>query len=398
MPEHPHATRPDQSAPRDCDQGAHPASLSRRLLIGGAAGALAAAHFGIAPATARTREEARIDSIINGMTIAEKAAQLFMIGAAGVSMTGSFGELLGDLQPGGVIFTYANIGSADQLRSFVESIHRSNKAIPPLIAVDQEGGPVQRVPGDPAPGAVELGQATNKTVRQKARQRAEFLAGYGFDVNFAPVADVAYKPTSSMALRSFGTDPDVVADKVHSFVRGSRDGGLAGAAKHFPGHGRTSLDSHVGLPEVKLSIRGWKDTDSRPFAAAVEAGVEMVMIGHLRYPKWDDVPTSLSRVAVTTLRKELDFDGVVVTDDLGMGALNGIDPLKVVNRAIHAGVDLLLYASYPVPVTDLIRHLRQRISRGDVSEKRIDASLRRILLMKSRRFDLAAPKGDAKDR
>jgi|SRR5215213_4152986 len=114
----------------------------------------------------------------------------------------------------------------------------------------------------------------------------------------------------------------------------------------------------------------------------------MVMIGHLNYPKWDDAPTSLPRVGVKTLREEFGFAGVVVTDDLGMGALRGIDPFKVIDRAIHAGVDLLLYASYPVPVGDLVKHLCRRIERGDVSEKRIDASLRRILSMKSRPFDL----------
>ncbi len=382
---------PDQSVLRDCDRETPAARLTRRLLIGGAAGAIATGWRGAIEAEARTRDEARIEKIINKMTIADKAAQMFAIGAAGVSMTGGFEDLLGDLQPGGVLFTAANIGSASQLQDFVKAIHHSNTALPPLVAVDQEGGPVVRVRGDPAPGAVELGKATDKTVRQKAKQRAEFLAGFGFDVNFAPVADVAYRPNSSMAARCFGTDPDTVAGKVHDFVRGSRSGGLAGAAKHFPGHGRTSLDSHLALPEVKLSLHGWKKTDSRPFAAAVEAGVEMVMIGHLNYPKWDDLPTSMSRVAVKTLREELDFKGVIVTDDLGMGALRGTDPFKVIDRAIHAGVDLLLYASYPVPVANLIRHLRQRISRGDVSEKRIDASLRRILLMKSHRFDLRAP-------
>src|SRR3712207_5776220 len=109
----------------------------------------------------------------------------------------------------------------------------------------------------------------------------------------------------------------------------------------------------------------------------VEAGVEMGMVGHLRYSKWEDVPTSLSRVAIRTLREELGFDVVVVTDDLGMGALRGIDPFQVVDRAIDAGVDLLLFASLPVPFGDLVAHLRRRIDRGDVSERRINGILRR---------------------
>jgi beta-N-acetylhexosaminidase len=399
MYDHLSAATPEQSAARDCDREAPRCRLSRRLLLGGTAGALAAGCLDVDAVDAlRTREEAHIDNIIARMTTGEKAAQFFVVGAAGTSMSPGFRDLICDLQPGGVIFVAANIGPPDQLRAFVKEVHRTNRTIPPLVAIDQEGGPVVRIPGDPAPGAVELGKATDKAVRQKARQRAEFLAGFGFDVNFAPVADVAYKPTSFMASRSFGADPETVASKVHDFVRGSRSGGLAGAAKHFPGHGRTPLDSHATLPEVKLSLHGWKKTDSRPFAAAVAAGVEIVMIGHLRYPKWEDAPTSLSRVAVRTLRQELDFGGIVVTDDLGMGALRGIDPFEVVDRAIDAGVDLLLYASAPVPVADLMRHLRRRIERGDFSEKRIKASLRRILTLKSRRFELVAPNREVQER
>jgi beta-N-acetylhexosaminidase len=250
---------------------------------------------------------------------------------------------------------------------------------------------VLRVAGDPAPGAVELGQEQDKTVRTLARERAEFLVSYGFDVNFAPVADVAYKPTSFMAQRSFGTTADLVARKVQDFVVGSRAGGMAGAAKHFPGHGRTMVDSHVALPEVLLSIKGWKKTDALPFKAAVAGGVEMIMVGHLYYPKWEDAPTSLSRIAISTLRKELEFDQVVVTDDLGMGALSTIDPYVVVDRAVKAGVDLLLYASSYVPITNLMAHLVERVEQGKVTEKRIDLSLRRILTMKAQRFALAYP-------
>jgi beta-N-acetylhexosaminidase len=392
MYDHSPVSSSNQSASRDCDREAPSARLTRRVLIGGAAGVVLSGRHKAHPAAARNSGAGdRVEQIIDKLTLAEKTAQLFVIAAAGTSMSSSFHGLLGALQPGGVLFFAPNIGTATQVRDFVAAIHASNKAIPPLIAIDQEGGPVTRISGDPAPGAVELGRESDKAVRQKARERAEFLAEFGFDVNFAPVADVAYRPTSYMASRSFGAEPRQVAAKVHDFVRGARSGGIAGAAKHFPGHGRTSVDSHVSLPEVKLSLHGWKKTDSLPFAAAVDAGVEMVMIGHLRYPKWDTEPTSLSRVAVTALREELGFDGVIVTDDLGMGALRSIDPFKVVDRAVHAGVDLLLYASLPAPIDDLVMHLYRRIKANPALEKRIDDSLRRILTMKTRRFELAAP-------
>jgi beta-N-acetylhexosaminidase len=370
-----------------------PPRASRRLFVAGAAGALLSPlHLGTVSAAKRSDDAHSIARIVAKMSIAEKAGQLFVVEAADKALTPAFESLLRDLKPGGVIFFAPNVGTAEQLRAFVKAIHRTNEAMPPLVAIDQEGGPVARIPGDPAPGAVELGREPDKTVRKKARERAEFLADFGFDVNFAPVADVAYKPTSFMAARSFGCEPHAVAKKVRDFVGGTRAGGIAGAAKHFPGHGRTPVDSHVALPNVLLSPRGWRKSDALPFRAAIEGGVEMVMVGHLRYPKWDDAPASLSRVAVSTLRKELGFRGVVVTDDLGMGALRGIDPFEVVDRAIAAGVDLLLYASFPVPIDDLITHVRRRVHHGELSEKRLDASLRRILAMKARRFELSIPK------
>lgn len=379
---------PDQfrSSQRVSDAGSF--RLNRRHLIGGAAGLLASRSLSLPSTLAESANTTRINAIIDGMTIEEKAGQLFMIGATGHAYNPMFAATLDKIKPGGVIFLGSNIGTAVELHAFTAAIHRSSD-IPPLIAIDQEGGPVTRLAGDPAPGAVILGQYGQNEVRNLAKLRAEFLNGYGFDVNFAPVADVAYKPTSYMLSRSFGADPSFVAAKVKEVVRGSRSGDLFGAAKHFPGHGRTHTDSHIELPEVKLSPRQWRETDALPFVAAVEAGVEMVMIGHLYYPKWyEDAPTSLSRVAIRILRRELDFTGVVVTDDLGMGALRGIDPFEVVDRAIAAGVDLLLYVSSAVPLTDLVAHVQRRIRQGEISETRLNTSLRRILAMKSRRFDL----------
>lgn len=390
-------TMPDQLRPNECATETTPFRFNRRLLLGGAAGLVASRPFDFTVAHAETENSTRINAIIERMTMVEKAGQLFMIGATGNAYNPSFAATLDKIKPGGVIFLGANIGTAAQLRAFTDAIHRSS-SIPPLIAIDQEGGPVTRLAGDPAPGAVILGQYADTEVRSLAKQRAQFLDAYGFDVNFAPVADVAYKPTSYMISRSFGADPNFVASKVKDVVRGSRSGNMAGAAKHFPGHGRTQTDSHLSLPEVLLSRRQWRETDALPFAAAIEAGVEMVMVGHLYYPKWEDAPTSLSRVAMRTLRRELDFTGVVVSDDLGMGALSGIKPYEVLDRAIDAGVDLLLYVNAPLPLADLVNHVRHRIKTGEISETRINTSLRRVLAMKSRRFDLAPAAGEVTER
>ncbi|MDP9359252.1 MAG: hypothetical protein M3R02_29000, partial [Chloroflexota bacterium] len=300
------------------------------------------------------------------------------------SMTASYAERLTAERPGGVLFVAPNVGPIEDLAPFVQAIRQSNSAFPPLIAVDQEGGPVTRIPGDPNPGAVELGQEQDAAVRQVARDRAAYLRSFGFDINFSPVADVAHSPNSVMVDRSFGDDPALVAEKVAATVDGMNETRLIGAAKHFPGHGRTPQDSHAAIPEVDISPDEWRKTDALPFRAAIEAGVGSVMLGHLRYGRWDDLPASMSKVAVEVLRRELGFDGVVVTDDLGMGALVEWDPFEVVDRALAADIDLLLYADPPAPPLDLVNHVRARIERGEIPEARIDASLRRLARLRAR--------------
>ena len=359
--------------------------LTRRRFLGTSLGAASASLFRAPrPGMARVARAATLEAQLRDLPLFDKVAQLFMFEARGTSMTGSYAERLVVERPGGVLFVAPNVGPIEDLAPFVKAIRESNPALPPLIAVDQEGGPVTRVPGDPSPGAVELGQEPDVTVHQAAEDRAAYLRSFGFDINFAPVADVAYAPDSVMAGRSFGDDPVLVAEKVAATVEGVNGTRLLSAAKHFPGHGRTSQDSHAAIPEVDISLDEWRQSDALPFRAAIEARVETVMLGHLRYLQWDDAPTSLSKVAVEVLRRDLGFDGVVVTDDLGMGALADLDPFDVVDRALAAGVDLLLYADPPAPPLELIEHVRARIERGEIPEGRIDASLSRLARLRAR--------------
>src|SRR4051812_533797 len=192
--------------------------LNRRVLIGGAAGALVVARSADSLAKAKTTAS-DVSRIIRLMPLKEKISQMFCVGAWGVAMTPGFDAYLREIRPSGVIFVGANIGYADDLRKFVKAVHDTNPGLPPIIGIDQEGGPVLRITGDPSPGAVELGLQPDKTVRELAKERAHFLTDFGFDVNFAPVADVAYRPSSFMIARSFGADPNLVANKVADFVR-----------------------------------------------------------------------------------------------------------------------------------------------------------------------------------
>jgi beta-N-acetylhexosaminidase len=358
---------------------------SRRAFISGAV-ALAAASK-LSPAAAISAEQSLMRQILQ-LPLRDRVAQLFVFEAQGTTMTPEYAARLAATKPGGVLLVGSNIGTPAELAGFVADIQATNPMLPPLVTVDQEGGPVTRVPGDPVPGAVVLGKEPDAVVEASAHTRSDVLHDYGFDVNFAPVADVAYGPSSSMADRSFGSDPAIVARKVAAVVEGGKRTQVIGAAKHFPGHGRAVLDSHYGLPEIPVTYEDWLATDALPFRAAVHAGVSSVMLGHLRFPNWsgwDDAAASFSPVAVRVLRRELGFRGVIVTDDLGMDALDAWDPYEVVDRALAAGVDVLLYARPPAPDVDLISHVVSRVERGEISEGRLTASLIRLARMRANR-------------
>lgn len=361
--------------------------FDRRTLLKGGAAIAGAAAFAHEPAQAAKRSPNAVEGVLRGMSLREKIGQMFVIQAADAVMPGWFANALENIQPGGVLFVQPNIGSPQQIQSYISAIHASGKHVAPFVGVDQEGGPVTRVPGDPVPGAMSMAALPDPHVQKLARERAKFLSTFGFNANFAPVADVAYSQQSTMALRAFGSNPKSVATKIAAMVEGSRDGGVASAAKHFPGHGRTTVDSHFGLPTIDISFDEWIETDAVPFKSAIRKGVEMIMLGHLAYPQWDDVPTSISKVAMQHLRDDLGYDGVAITDDLGMGAMAAWSAYELADRAIDAGLDLLMWTSAGVAFADLIQHIQERVENGDVSEARINESVRRILLMKTEWFD-----------
>lgn len=361
-------------------------TFDRRTLLKGGAAIAASAALTRAPARAAEKSTNAVGRAMREMSLTEKIGQMFVIQAADAVMPGWFSSALETIQPGGVLFVQPNIGSPEQIAAYIESIHASGKHVPPFVGVDQEGGPVTRVPGDPVPGAQSMAALPDPHVQKLARERAKFLSEFGFNANFAPVADVAYTPQSTMAWRAFGSNPKSVAAKIAAMVQGSRDGGIASAAKHFPGHGRTTVDSHFGLPTIDLSFDEWIESDAVPFKSAINEGVEMIMLGHLDYTQWDDVPASISKVAMQHLREDLDYDGVAITDDLGMGALGAWSAYELADRAVDAGLDLLMWTSAGVAFADLINHIQVRVENGDVSEERIDESVRRILLMKTEWF------------
>jgi beta-N-acetylhexosaminidase len=214
-----------------------------------------------------------------------------------------------------------------------------------------------------------------------ARLRAELLTDYGFDVNCAPVADVAFSPDSFMSGRAFGSDPELVAECVRAYLQGVMGTGVHHCVKHYPGHGRVSVDSHEALPTLDVDTETWWQEDALPFRVAVEANVPMVMLGHLVLPAWGDLPASLSPTAVDVLRQDLGFSGVIVSDDLGMGALSAWDSSEVMDMAVAAGVDLLLFVVTAASPEELVDHLTTMVEEGKTSAARVQASATRLVTM-----------------
>jgi beta-N-acetylhexosaminidase len=326
-------------------------------------------------------QESDVDALVTAMTLRERASRMFMFPVSGTVLSAEDDALLRALKPAGVILVGGNFGTPDEVLALVAAIHATNPELPPLVALDQEGGIVSRIADDPAPDAPTLGQLPAAGISALARARAERLAAYGFDVNFAPVADVAFSPDSFMHGRAFGDDPQVVAQDVAAYLAGVDGTGVLHGVKHFPGHGRVSVDSHEALPVLDVDAATWWEEDALPFRVAVEASVPMVMLGHLAVPTWDELPASLSPESVRVLRQDLGFTGVVVSDDLGMGALATWDPFEIVDLAVAAGNDLLLFVVTDAEIAALVDHLAARVERGDIPPEQVAESVSRVLRM-----------------
>jgi beta-N-acetylhexosaminidase len=348
--------------------------LSRRALAGVCGLVLTRSHH------ARARQS-DVDALVAAMTLREHAARMFMFPISGTVLSAEDDAWLRALKPAGVILVGSNFGSPEEVRALVAAIHATNPELPPLVALDQEGGFVSRIADDPAPDAPTMGQLPAAEISALARARAETVAGYGFDVNFAPVADVAFSPDSFMTGRAFGNDPAAVARDVAAYLSGVEATGVLHGVKHFPGHGRVAIDSHEALPVLNVDTATWWEEDALPFRVAVEAGVPMVMLGHLVVPGWDELPASLSPESVRVLRENLGFPGVVASDDLGMGALATWTPFQIVDLAVAAGNDLLLFVVTAAEPAALVDHLAAMVERGDVSSERVAASVGRLLRM-----------------
>jgi beta-N-acetylhexosaminidase len=254
-----------------------------------------------------------------------------------------------------------------------------------LLATDQEGGVVARIPWDSARliSYKHIGIVNRDDFAYEAGEdHATVLDEYGVDMNLAPVLDTLLDNGSPMYSRMFSSDADVVSNLGQQMIKAHQDYDIISTAKHFPGIGRTNLDTHTTLPTIDVSKEELQQTELIPFQAAINSNVEAIMVGHALYPQVDDkYPSSLSKVFVTDiLRDEMMFEGVILTDDIHMGALNDY-PDKVTD-AVNAGNDILLLVDSYENQVDAIEQLKEAVEKGDIEESRINESVKRILRLK----------------
>ncbi len=309
-------------------------------------------------------------------------------------------ERLEALHPAGFIFFAGNLGGLEHTRATTRKLQAAAPH-PLLLGVDQEGGSVSSFRTGGAtlfPGNMALGAAGDPVLAHKVgeavgRERAHA----GLNLTFAPVVDVATNPDNPViGVRSFGSDPAAVAELGAAFAAGLKRAGVAAVAKHFPGHGDTDTDSHLTLPVLGRSREALARLELVPFKALIDAGVPAVMSAHVAFLALDDLPATLSKPVLTgLLRRELGFDGVVVTDALNMRALTDrYDPGEAAVKSVQAGADLLLLVGGEAVQDEVYRALREALRSGRLSRARVREAISRTSRL-ARRYPLKdAPRPD----
>jgi beta-N-acetylhexosaminidase len=279
-----------------------------------------------------------------------RAGQRLIIGLPGPGVDPVTARIIRLIRPAGFILFARNIEEPAQVRELNRELETLlPKAVPPLLTVDQEGGRVQRVREGATiwPPLRQLGNCRDLSLTHAfAEAMADEVAALGFNVDWAPVADVDSNPKNPViGDRSFGRDPNDVAKHVAVFVRAMQARGVMACAKHFPGHGDTKCDSHLELPVVEKDRPDIESVELPPFQAAVRAGVAMVMGAHVVFPDYDNAPATLSRRLLDeVLRQDLGHQGLVVSDDMEMKAIHGRFPLEfTLESSCAAGMDLFLF-------------------------------------------------------
>lgn len=334
-----------------------------------------------------------IQEQIDNMSLDEKIGQLVISGVDSTSIDSTIENLIQKKYISGVILFNRNISNAQQLLNLTNSIKNINKSnnIPLFISVDEEGGIVSRLPNEfiKLPKNSYIGKINSSTFSYEVgKSIGKELSSLGYNMDFAPVMDINSNPKNPViGSRSFGNNKEIVTKLGIETMKGLQSENIISVIKHFPGHGDTSVDSHIGLPIVNNDLTRLNNLELVPFKSAIKNGADVVMVSHILLPKIDsEYPASLSsKITTDLLRKELNFDGVIITDDMTMGAITeNYDIGDASVKSLLAGSDIILVCHDYNNVTKVLKSIKTAIKNNTLSEQRINQSLYRILSLKQK--------------
>ena len=327
------------------------------------------------------------------MTIRDSVGQLLMVGFQGTELSREFLDWLQECRPGGVILFSRNLMDPEQVARLTNALQEQAPNSPLLIAIDEEGGRVSRLPQGftTFPAASKVAACHSPDAAYEAAEvTAQELRAVGINMNLAPVLDVNSNPANPIiGDRAYGTQPERVCTYGLAVMQGLEDNGVIPCGKHFPGHGDTMTDSHHVLPVVEADRARLDAVELEPFQQAIRRGVPAIMTAHVRYPALDvDTPATLSRPILTDLlRDRLSFQGVTLTDDMEMRAILDHQPIGEASvRALQAGADMVVICHQQERQREVVSAIEQALERGELSWERLTASVARIQALKKTRL------------
>jgi beta-N-acetylhexosaminidase len=386
---------------------------------------MASSVYATSPLTETPEEQAT--EIVSKMTLEEKVGQMLMPdfrtwnGKNFTVMNEEVAGVISKYHLGGVILFAENVAGTEQSTRLVDGLQKASPNIPLLLSIDQEGGSIVRLQtGTNMTGNMPLGATRSTDLTYKVGKAiGEELHSLGINTNFAPDMDVNINPDNPViGIRSFGGNPQMVADLGVAYAKGLEDAGEVATVKHFPGHGDVSTDSHTGLPLVPYDMNRLKNVELKPFQAAMDNDIDMIMSAHIQFPAVDDtkvtslkdgsqiyLPATLSKKVMTDLvRTQMGFKGVIVTDALNMGAIaDNFGTSDAVIRAINAGVDIALmpatvHGTSDIPKFDsMFNAVINAVNTQVIPLSRIDESAKRIISLKIKR-GIYSPSGTTDNR